>query len=103
MHRRSDRGLNLSASDLPFAIVAMVVTVTVNEPIGFNKENSMASVEERLAKVEKEIEELKAKAENQSSKRGWLKKIEGSFQHDPDFLETVKLGKEARDSEKPQD
>jgi hypothetical protein len=63
----------------------------------------MASVEERLAKVEKELEELKAKAGNQSTKQGWLKKIEGSFQDDPDFLEIVKLGKEARDAEKPQD
>ena len=61
----------------------------------------MASVEERLAKVEKEIEALKAKAENQSSKQGWLKKTEGSFHDDPDFLEIVKLGKEARDAEKP--
>ncbi len=43
----------------------------------------MASVEERLAKVEKEIEELKTKAKNQSSKQGWLKKIEGSFLDDP--------------------
>ncbi len=61
----------------------------------------MANVEERLTKVEKEIEELKARAENQSSKQGWLKKIEGSFHDDPDFLEIVKLGKEARDSDKP--
>lgn len=63
----------------------------------------MASVEERLAKVEKEIEELKSKTENQSSKQVWLKKIEGSFQHDPDFLEIIKHGKEARDAEKPED
>jgi len=41
----------------------------VHRTIGFN-EKSMASVEERLAKVEKEIEELKTKAENQSSKQG---------------------------------
>lgn len=57
----------------------------------------MASVEERLAKVEKEIEELKAKAETQSSKQGWLKKIEGSFQDDPDFLEIV----EERENKNP--
>lgn len=63
----------------------------------------MASVEERLAKVEKELAELKAKAENQPPKHDWLKKIEGSFQNDPDFLEIVKLGKEARDAEKPLD
>jgi len=75
----------------------------VHRTIGFNEEQSMASVEERLAKVEKEIEELKTKAENQSSKQGWLKKIEGSFHDDPDFLEIVKHGKEARDAEKPQD
>jgi hypothetical protein len=87
----------------PFPMDAKVAKMRANQPIGFNKEKSTASVEERLAKVEKEIEELKAKTENQSSKQGWLKKIEGSFQDDPDFLEIVKLGKEARDAEKPQD
>ena len=39
----------------------------------------MASVEERLAKVEKEIADLKAKAENPAAKHGWLKNVEGSF------------------------
>jgi hypothetical protein len=60
----------------------------------------MATVEERLTKIEKELEDLKAKAADQSAKRGWLKRIEGSFHDDPDFLEIVQLGKEARDAEK---
>lgn len=63
----------------------------------------MASVEERLAKVEREVEELKAKSEGRQEKSGWLKKIEGTFKNDPDFLEIVKLGKEERDFDKPKD
>jgi hypothetical protein len=32
-----------------------------------------------------------------------LKKVEGSFKGDPEFLEIARLGREARDAEKPQD
>ncbi len=63
----------------------------------------MSSVEERLAKVEREVEELKAKFEGRQLRSGWLKKIEGTFKDDPDFLEIVELGKEARDSDKPKE
>ena len=63
----------------------------------------MATVEERLANLEREIEELKAKANGRQLKPGWLKKIEGTFKDDPDFLEIVRLGKEERDSDKPKD
>ena len=63
----------------------------------------MASVEERLAKVEKEIAELKVKSDSQSSKPGWLKKVEGSFKDDPEFLDIARLGKEARDTEELKD
>ena len=63
----------------------------------------MASVEERLEKVEKEIMELKAKSADQSSMIGWLKRVEGSFKGDPDFQEIIKLGKEIRDADKPKE
>jgi hypothetical protein len=63
----------------------------------------MASVEERLAKVEKEIADLKARTDSHSPKPGWLRRVEGSFKDDPDFLEITQLGKEARDEEKLQD
>jgi len=64
------------------------------------KEVMMASVEERLAKVEKEIAELKSKASRQSPNPDWLKKVEGTFENNPEFLALAKLGKEFRDAEK---
>ena len=63
----------------------------------------MASVEERLAKVEKEIAELKVNSDNQSSKPGLLKKVEGSYKDDPGFLDIASFGKEARDTEEKPD
>lgn len=77
--------------------------MTVKQPTGFCKGKSMASVEERLAKLEQEIADLKAQAASRPLKRGWLKSVEGSFKDDPDFLEIVKLGKEARDAERERD
>lgn len=59
----------------------------------------MASVEERLARVEKEIADLKAQTDSRSPKPGWLKRVEGTFKDDPEYLEITQLGKEARDLE----
>jgi hypothetical protein len=63
----------------------------------------MASVEERLAKVEKDLAELMARSNSPAQKPGWIKKVEGSFKGDPDFLEIARLGKEARNAEKDQE
>ncbi len=56
----------------------------------------MASVEERLANVEKDIAELKAKAQTETSRRGWVKKVEGTFRNDPVYDKILKLGREER-------
>lgn len=65
----------------------------------------MSSVEERLAKLEKEIEDLKkARQVGQSSKNGnWISKISGTFKDDPDFDEILRLGREERKSDQIND
>lgn len=59
----------------------------------------MSSVEERLAKVEKEVAELKAKAQGEISRPGWSRKVEGSFVNDPVYDEILRLGREERQSD----
>ncbi len=59
------------------------------------------TIESRLARVERELEVLKAKSHGSSS--DWIEKVTGSFQDDPDFEEILRLGKEMRDAEGPED
>ena len=65
----------------------------------------MVSVEERLARLEKEVEELrKARREEQAARGGdWISKITGSFKDDPEFEEILRLGREERQAEMPDD
>jgi hypothetical protein len=62
-------------------------------------EVSMATVEERLAKVERDLEAIKREKLAANSKLGWLEKVRGTFKGDRDFEEIVRLGKELRDKE----
>ncbi|MBL8892513.1 MAG: hypothetical protein JNL67_21230 [Planctomycetaceae bacterium] len=57
------------------------------------------TIESRLARVERELAILKAKAA--SDKSDWIAEITGSFKDDSDFEEIVRLGKELRDAELP--
>lgn len=59
----------------------------------------MASVEERLAKIERELEAIKREKQAENSKLGWLERVKGTFKADQDFEEIVQLGKELRDRE----
>lgn len=59
----------------------------------------MANVEERLAKVERDLEAMKRDKQADGSNLGWLEKVRGTFKDDPDFIEIVQLGKEIRDKE----
>ncbi len=63
----------------------------------------MDTVEERLAKVERELEAIKREKQASNSKLGWLERVRGSFKDDPDFEEIVQLGKELRDAELTED
>ncbi len=60
----------------------------------------MATVEERVEQLEKEVLLLKfsqfGKIDLAAKKPGWIAKIEGSFKDDPDFAEILRLGHEER-------
>lgn len=60
----------------------------------------MATVEERLEKLENEIAELKAARTGSGltgdKKPGWISRIAGSFKDDPEFDEVLRLGREDR-------
>lgn len=57
------------------------------------------TIEERLAILEREVADLKRKAP--PAKKNWIARISGSFKGDPDFGEILRLGKEIRDAEAP--
>jgi hypothetical protein len=57
------------------------------------------TLESRLARVERELAILKARSSREKS--NWIAEITGTFQDDPDFDEIVRLGKEMRDAEEP--
>ncbi|MCA9013095.1 MAG: hypothetical protein KDB01_25265 [Planctomycetaceae bacterium] len=61
------------------------------------------TIEVRLAKVERELAILKARTGDNGTKANWIEKITGSFKDDPDFKEIVRLGKEMRDAELPEE
>ncbi|MBM3965028.1 MAG: hypothetical protein FJ308_08150 [Planctomycetes bacterium] len=56
------------------------------------------SVEQRLAQLEREVAILKTKVPSQPN---WIDEITGTCKDDPDFDEIVRLGKELRDAEPP--
>jgi hypothetical protein len=59
------------------------------------------TIEKRLAKVERELAILKTKMPTDLS--NWIADITGMFKDDPDFAEIVRLGKEMRDAEQPEE
>ena len=61
----------------------------------------MPSVEQRLAKLEREIEELKKawKTEHSDKNSNWISRITGTFKDDPEFDEILRLGREERKSD----
>lgn len=59
------------------------------------------TIEVRLTKVERELAILKSKLGGDKS--NWIAQITGSFKDDPDFKEIVRLGKEMRDAERPEE
>lgn len=63
----------------------------------------MATVEERLERLEKEVTLLKlsqsSKDDLAAKKPGWVAKIEGSFKDDPEFAEILRLGREERQTD----
>ena len=62
--------------------------------------NASNSVEQRLAKVEDELRQIKERLDGQQ-KGNWISRMRGQFKNDPVFDEIDQLGKEIRDAERP--
>ncbi len=56
------------------------------------------SVEKKLAQLEREVAILKTQVPSETN---WIAEITGICKDDPDFDEIVRLGKELRDAEPP--
>lgn len=61
------------------------------------------SVEERLARLEREVARLKLKVKMLHPKKDWITAITGTAKDDPDYEEILRLGKEIRDAERLDD
>ena len=59
------------------------------------------TIEERLAKVERELAFLRARTGGDKS--DWITEITGSFKDAPEFDEILRLGRELRDAEEPEE
>jgi len=62
-----------------------------------------AALERRLVQVEKELADLKLHAQNLQPKANWIDAMTGSFQHDAEFDEVLRLGREIRQPDRPVD
>lgn len=60
------------------------------------------TIEERLARLEAEMDQLLGKrSAAMESDRPWWERIHGMFQDSPDFEEAVRLGRQYRESLRP--
>jgi len=65
--------------------------------------SSLAAIEKRLTALEQQLAELRKDRDGDGKKPGWIDRVSGSFKDDPDFDEIVRLGREFRESDRPQD
>jgi hypothetical protein len=59
------------------------------------------TIEERLARVEKDLAQLRSQVRRFRPGKGWIEKVTGSFKDDPDFEEILRLGAEIRRADRP--
>jgi len=59
------------------------------------------SIEERLSQLEKEVASLKDG--KKTTEKDWLSQLAGTANDDKDYEEVLRLGKESRDAERPEE
>jgi hypothetical protein len=65
--------------------------------------NAMPTLEQRVALLEREVEEMRRQLPRHESTCEWLQRVSGSFKDDPEFEEIVRLGREFREADRPKD
>jgi hypothetical protein len=61
------------------------------------------TIEQRLENVERELAALKGAVARLKPDPNWISLICGTFKDDPEFDEVLRLGKEFRDADRPND
>lgn len=61
------------------------------------------TIEERLAALEAEVARLKERQLGDEAKKPWWEEIWGTFKDDPHYEEAMRLGREYRESLRPED
>ena len=61
------------------------------------------TIEERISRLEAEMEELRKAQPVLASEKPWWERVYGMFQDSPDFEEATRLGREYRESQRPAD
>ena len=71
---------------------------------------SQAALEDRLATLEREVDRLRRRldafntaGQGTASPPNWIEAITGSMADDPEFQEVVRLGRAARQADRPAD
>jgi len=59
------------------------------------------SFEKRLAALEEEVARLKSRVESTGASSPWWERIAGTFEKDPVYEKARKLGREYRESQRP--
>ena len=65
--------------------------------------SEVSTLEERVRALEEEVAELKRLVGRGESQKSWIERISGSFANDPEFEEIVRLGREIRAADRPDD
>jgi hypothetical protein len=61
------------------------------------------TIDQRLENVERELAALKGEIKALKPDANWISAISGTFKDDPEFDEVLRLGKELRDAERPEE
>jgi len=62
---------------------------------------SSTRLEKRVAALEEEVARLKSRIESTDASAPWWERIAGTFQKDPVYEKARKLGREYRESQRP--
>lgn len=62
-----------------------------------------SELEDRVTSLEQEVALLKLQLKSHKPSGSWVDEVSGSFEGDEGFREILRLGKELRDAEQPED